>query len=85
MIDQSHLEELKQACGDVSVVTEGGVDLVLIPRLVLPEGCPPRETSALLCTGQHGGYTTRLFLATIIRGKPRHLLATLDTLRTDLS
>jgi hypothetical protein len=69
MINENHLEELKQACGDVSVATEGGVDFVFIPRLVLPEGCTPHETPALLCTGQHGGYTTRLFLPTIIPGK----------------
>jgi hypothetical protein len=69
MISQTHLEELKLVCGDVSVVTECGVDLVFLTRLVLPEGCTPRETSALLCTGQHGGYSTRLFLTTIICGK----------------
>jgi hypothetical protein len=69
MIDQSHLQELQRAAGEVSVMAEGGVDLVFIPRLILPEGCIPRETPALLCTGQHGGYTTRLFLPAIIPGK----------------
>jgi hypothetical protein len=69
MIDPTHLEELRLAYGDISVVTEGGVDFVFLPRVVLPEGSNPRETAALLCTGQHGGYTTRLFLPAIVPGK----------------
>jgi hypothetical protein len=69
MVDATHLDELRSACGDVSVVTEGGVDFIFLPRLVLPEGCTPRETAALLCTGQHAGYTTRLFFPSIIPGR----------------
>ena len=69
MIEAAHLDELKSVCGEVSVVTEGGVDFVFLPRLVLPIGCTPAETAALLCTGQHGGYTTRLFLPSIIPGR----------------
>jgi hypothetical protein len=69
MIDPTHLQELRSVCGEVSVVTEGGVDFVFLPRVVLPQGCNPRETAALLCIGQHAGYTTRLFLPTVIAGK----------------
>jgi hypothetical protein len=79
MIESAHLDELAAVGGDVTVVTEGGVDFVFLPRLVLPEGCIPRETAALLCTGQHGGYTTRLFLPAIIPGRglnwTQHLVA----------
>lgn len=70
MIAPEHLDELRASCGDgVRVIVEGGVDLIFLPRLVLPEGCVPRETQALLCTGQHGGYTTRLFLPMFLQGK----------------
>ena len=58
MIDQTHLDELRLVCGEVSVVTEGGVDFVFLPHLVLPPGCIPRETTALLCVGRHGGYSS---------------------------
>jgi hypothetical protein len=80
MINQNHLQELQEVAGDVSVMVEGGVDFVFIPRLVLPEGCIPRETPALLCIGQHGGYTTRLFLPAIIPGKG--MPSQLDTTRS---
>ncbi len=69
MIDPKDLDELRLMCGDVSVLSEGGVDLVFIPRLMLPPGCTPHETSALLCVGPHSGYTTRLFLSAHIPGK----------------
>jgi len=69
MVAQEHLDELTLACGCVAAVTEGGVDFVFLPRLILPSGCVPRETEALLCVGRHGGYTTRLFLPAIIPGK----------------
>jgi hypothetical protein len=62
MVAEEHLEELRAAFGSVSAMVEAGIDFVFLPRLVLPEGCTPREVQALLCLGQHGGYTTRLFL-----------------------
>lgn len=69
MVVSEHLDELRAAFGEVTEKTEGGVDLVFFPRLVLPEGCAPREMQALLCLGQHGGYTTRLFLQQAVPGR----------------
>ena len=55
MVAPENLDELRAAFGEVTEKVEGGVDLVFLPRLVLAEGCAPREMQALLCLGQHGG------------------------------
>jgi len=69
MVAPEHLDELRAVFGDVSAKAEGGVDFVFLPRLVLPEGCNPRETQALLCLGQHAGYPTRLFLVQAVSAR----------------
>lgn len=69
MVAPEQLDELRAVFGDVTEKAEGGVDFVVLPRLVLPEGCAPREMKALLCLGQHGGYTTRLFLQQAVAGR----------------
>ena len=43
MVAAEHLDELRAAFGDVTEKAEGGVNFVFLPRLVLPEGCTPRE------------------------------------------
>jgi hypothetical protein len=68
-MQDAHLEELKVICGDVSLLVDGGVELAFLPKLALPSGCTPSVTSALLCLGQHGGYSTRLFLPAVIPGR----------------
>lgn len=47
MVAPELLDELRAAFGDVTPMVEGGVDFVFLPRLVLPEGCTPREMQAL--------------------------------------
>jgi hypothetical protein len=71
MVAPEQLDELRAVIGDVTEKAKGGVDFVVLPRLVLPEGCTPREMRALLCLGQHGGYTTRLFLQLAVAGRGR--------------
>jgi hypothetical protein len=72
MVDPAHLEELSRLCGEASVIVEGGVDFISLPRLRLPDGCNPQIQAALLCTGQHAGYTTRLLLASPVPGRGAH-------------
>jgi len=55
MVAPEQLDELVSAFGDVTPMVERGVDFVFLPRLVLPEGCTPREMQVLLCLGQHTG------------------------------
>ena len=69
MVAPEQLDELRAAFGEVTSMVEGGVDFVFLPRLVLPEGCTTREMQALLCLGQHTGYTTRLFLQYAVTGR----------------
>lgn len=65
-MQEAYLEELKLVCGEVSLTTECGTEFAFLSNLMLPAGCTPAVTSALLCLGQHGGYSTRLFLPAIV-------------------
>ena len=55
--------ELEKAFGELSAASEGGVTFIRIARLVLPEGCQPREVTALLCPTERDGYPSRLFIS----------------------
>jgi hypothetical protein len=61
---QEEVDELKQSFTQLSVVTEGGTEFIVIPSLALPEGCEPREADALFCPTPRDGYVSRLFLST---------------------
>ena len=61
---QDQIDELKEVYGsNVASVVDAGKEYLLIQRLLLPSGCTPPETEALLCPTTHSGYTARLFFA----------------------
>jgi hypothetical protein len=55
-----HLAEVQMFCQCAQVMAEGGREFVYLPGLNLPIG---HVLDGLLCLGEHGGYTTRLFLS----------------------
>jgi hypothetical protein len=57
------IEALKRLFPNLSSATEGGVTFFLMDKVVLPEGCSPREVSALLCPTAREGYPSRLFIS----------------------
>lgn len=57
------IEELKQAFRGVQVCEEGGYTFFFIPDFILPVGCVPTKTNALLCPMPRDGYTSRLFFS----------------------
>ena len=63
------LNQLRAVCTNAEVKIEGGRTYVFLPRLALPPGREPSSVDALLCLGEHSGYTTRLFVAEQIKGK----------------
>lgn len=63
------LKQLRAACAGAEVKTEGGRTYVFLPRLAMPPGREPAVVDALLCLGEHSGYTTRLFVAEQITAK----------------
>jgi hypothetical protein len=69
MVAAEHLQELRELCGDVRELTEGGRVYVYLPLLRLPRGCAPAEVEALLCLQEHSGYATRLFLSQPVAGR----------------
>jgi hypothetical protein len=68
MTDES-LKQLRAVCPNAEAKVEGGRTFVFLPRLAMPSGRDPAVVDALLCLGEHSGYTTRLFLAEQIKGK----------------
>lgn len=68
MISHEHLDELQKICGGARVMSEGGIDYILLPDLKITTNQGEYELDALLCPTQHpSGYMTRLFL-----DKPLH-------------
>jgi hypothetical protein len=63
------IEELKAMFGGVGQGVEGGVTYFLLPGLMLPEGCAPSSTDALLCPTPRDGYNSRLFFANRIQSR----------------
>ena len=66
MVDEAAMGELRTICPGAQEINEGGIAYILLPELKLP--CAPAIVEALLCIQQHGGYTTRLFLAQQVPG-----------------
>jgi hypothetical protein len=66
----AEIESLRAIWPQVSVVLEGGVTWVLLPktRLTVPGGVAIMDT--VLCPNGQGGYSTRLLLESPVTGKP---------------
>lgn len=69
MVATEHLQELAELCGEVRELSESGKVYIYLPRLKLPKGCAPNEVEGLLCTQEHSGYATRLFLSQPVAGR----------------
>ena len=65
------LEELKILFPKLAVAEEGGMTFVEIKNLILPQGCSPKQVTALLCPMSRDGYCSRLFLSEKISHKGR--------------
>jgi hypothetical protein len=61
-------DELKRYCEAVSILPEGGIDLLHLTRLRLPAGCTPSICDALLCPGTKDGYPSRLHFSVQVSG-----------------
>lgn len=67
------LADLHTVCPDATVMGEGGVTYVYLPKLKLPKGCDPSEVEGLLRPGGGpDGYATRLFLSVPFPQKGRN-------------
>lgn len=66
MVREEDVEELRSLCPDVKPCSEGGIDLVFLPDLRLPEGCSPAVVDCLLSLGPRDGYLNRLFFAQLV-------------------
>jgi hypothetical protein len=67
MVDEAAMNELRAIAPGAQEMSEAGITYIHLPTLKLP--CAPGDVEALLCTQQHGGYTTRLFLSQPASGK----------------
>jgi len=63
MIPDDEITELKAITPNIQLYQEAGVPYLLIPELVLPTGCHPERTDALLCPAPRDGYPSRLFFS----------------------
>lgn len=62
-LDSHQLNEVTNALPGTQVVPDGAIEYLYIPGLTIKVGDQQRVVDGLLCPAQHGGYTTRLFLA----------------------
>jgi hypothetical protein len=62
-IDEHQLAEVAAFAPGARVMADAGIVYIFLPSLKVPVGQEERVLDALLCPAQHGGYTTRLFLA----------------------
>ena len=62
-IDPKQLAEVGAFSPGARVMSDAGIDYIFLPNLKVIIGQDERILDALLCPAQHGGYTTRLFLA----------------------
>ena len=63
------IEGLKLHCSFATVMPEGGVQFILLPKLRFWSNDSVLEMDVLLCPQAHTGYQTRLFLERPIAGK----------------
>ena len=64
--EADQINELKAVYPNISALDEGGLTLIQIAGLKLPEGCSPAVVDALLWPYPRDGYTSRLFLSSKI-------------------
>jgi hypothetical protein len=69
MVSEDALEELRLLCPEAKVMSEAGLDYVLLPGLKLSTGTETLVVDGLLCPQPRDGYMTRLFLSQQIHGK----------------
>lgn len=62
-IDQKQLAEVAALVPGARVMPDAGLEYIFLPGLKVIVGKEECVLDALLCPVQHGGYTTRLFLA----------------------
>jgi hypothetical protein len=62
-IDQTKLAEVAAFVPGARLIPDAGIDYIFLPGMKVFVGQAERVLDALLCPVQHGGYTTRLFLA----------------------
>lgn len=61
--DQEQLAEIAALVPGARALSDAGINYIFFPGLKVSVGQEERLLDALLCPSQHGGYTTRLFLA----------------------
>lgn len=62
--------ELKQLFPTGVEMEEGGTPFFFIPNYQLPLHCTPSRTDLLFCPVPFGGYSSRVYFATMIQGIP---------------
>lgn len=68
-LPEDQIEELRQFQSDLHYIEEAGHPYILFKKLILPEGCEPKECDALLCPDSHLGYEARLLFSTKINSR----------------
>lgn len=63
------LEELKRTYPTAALLSDGGYDLISLPKLTINTGGVDAVYDALLCPRAHSGYMTRLFLDRVVNGR----------------
>lgn len=63
MYPPDQIDGLKLLFPALAAAEEGGTMFIRIENLILPEGCEPRKSDALLCPVARDGYSSRLFLS----------------------
>jgi len=63
------LQELQRSYPAATLLTEGGYELISLPKLKIVTAGTEAVYDALLCPRQHSGYDTRLFLDRQVNGR----------------
>jgi len=63
MIAAEQIASLSTVCERAQVMSEAGVDMVVLDKLTVRVGGQAHKLDAVLCPSTHSGYTTRLFLS----------------------
>jgi hypothetical protein len=68
LFTDENIAGLKKVTPLISKADEGGYTYIKIEDLILPPGCKPTKTNALLCVTPRDGYNSRLFFAEKVSG-----------------
>jgi hypothetical protein len=63
VVAPEHFDELKAVCSKARALTDGPLELIHLPKLIVYSDGKEVEVEGLLCLSQHQGYSTRLFLS----------------------